>query len=273
MGKEITTSLIIATYNWTAALSLCLESVLRQTVLPDEIIVADDGSDETTAECIRQFAIKAPVSVVHEWHEDRGFRKTMILNKAIRRATCTYVIQIDGDIILHRHFIKDHRKFARKGSFVCGSRVTIQQQLSEKLLSTKSIDVSIWNRGVHNRINGIRIPLFNLLLQSYNQTDVLYVRGCNMGFWKQDLLKVNGYNELMTGWGREDSEIACRLINAGVQKRFIKFSGIIFHLFHEENSRDQLGMNNYLLQQTISQKHIWCDKGVMQYIPSQPTLK
>lgn len=48
MKKGITISLIIATYNWPEALRLCLDSILRQTILPSEIIIADDGSDERT---------------------------------------------------------------------------------------------------------------------------------------------------------------------------------------------------------------------------------
>ena len=45
-----------------------------------------------------------------------------------------------------------------------------------------------------------------------------------MAFWKEDLLKVNGYNEAITGWGSEDHELVCRLINNGVRKRTIKFA-------------------------------------------------
>ena len=36
-------SLVISTYNWKEALGLCLLSVTRQTVIPTEVIIADDG--------------------------------------------------------------------------------------------------------------------------------------------------------------------------------------------------------------------------------------
>ena len=54
MKKGITISLIIATYNWPEALRLCLDSILRQTILPSEIIIADDGSDERTTKLIHE---------------------------------------------------------------------------------------------------------------------------------------------------------------------------------------------------------------------------
>lgn len=262
----MTVSLIISTYNSPRALELCLQSVLRQSILPDEVLIADDGSGEETGKVIKEFQRKSPFPVMHIWHEDNGFRLTVIRNKAIAKASMDYIIQIDGDIILNRHFIKDHIRFARKNSFVSGSRLNIQPELSKKLIKEGNIQVSIRNKGVHNRLNGIRCQILTWLLQNYHRTDLLYVRGCNMGFWRSDLLLVNGYDESMIGWGREDSEIACRLINAGIRKRIIKNAGIVFHLYHEDNSRSQFNINNEILQRTIDEKHTWCSKGVDQYL-------
>lgn len=262
----MTVSLIISTYNFPKALELCLQSVLRQSILPDEVLIADDGSGEETRKVVEEFQKKSPIPILHIWHEDKGFRLTVIRNKAIARTSMDYVIQIDGDIILNRHFIKDHKCFARRNTFVSGSRLNIQKQLSDKLLREQSIKVSIKNKGVHNRINGVRWRFLTWLLQNYHQTDLLYVRGCNMGFWRTDLLLVNGYDENMIGWGREDSEIACRLINAGIRKRIIKNAGIVFHLYHLGSSRSQFNINNKILQVTIKEKRVWCCKGIDQYL-------
>lgn len=75
-----------------------------------------------------------------------------------------------------------------------------------------------------------------------------------MAFWKEDLLKVNGYNEAITGWGSEDHELVCRLINSGVRKRTIKFAGIVFHLYHELHGTDNLSNNRSILSDTKTQK-------------------
>lgn len=262
----MTVSLIISTYNFPKALDICLQSVLQQSVLPDEVLIADDGSREETKKVVEKFQKQLPVPMIHVWHEDNGFRLTVIRNKAIAKASKDYIIQIDGDIILNRHFIKDHKRFARKNSFVSGSRLNIQEDLSKKLLAERSIEVSIRNKGIHNRLNGVRCQLLTWFLQNYHQNDLLYVRGCNMGFWRNDLLLVNGYDENMIGWGREDNEIACRLINAGVRKRIIKNAGIVFHLYHPDNSRAQFNINNEILQKTIDEKRTWCSKGIDQYL-------
>lgn len=99
------TTLLMTTYNWPQALGMVLASVSRQTVLPDEIVIADDGSTEETKMLIEHFASNFPQPVIHVWQKDLGFRKTAILNKAIAKATGDYIIQIDGDVVLNSHFI------------------------------------------------------------------------------------------------------------------------------------------------------------------------
>ncbi len=106
------TSLLISTYNWPQALELILKSALNQTEMPDEILIADDGSTEETKELIENFKTKSTVPINHIWHEDKGFRKAIILNRAIAAAIGEYIIQIDGDCIMHRNFVKDHKEMA-----------------------------------------------------------------------------------------------------------------------------------------------------------------
>ncbi len=102
------TSLLISTYNWPRALELCLKSVFYQIHMPDEILIADDGSTKDTKELIDSYRPLINVPIKHIWHEDQGFRKTLILNEAIRQGSHEYIIQTDGDIILHPNFIMDH---------------------------------------------------------------------------------------------------------------------------------------------------------------------
>lgn len=259
---KLNVSLIISTYNWPGALNLCLQSVLHQSVLPNEIIIADDGSKEETRELINSFKEICKIPLIHVWHEDKGFRKTMIMNEAFTKVSYPYIVQIDGDIILHKDFIKDHIRFAQSKSFVSGSRVIIDEKLTKKLIQKKQWKFSIFTNGLRNRLNGIRIPFLSKFQEHYRQNDIIYVRGCNMAFWKEDLLKVNGYDEEITGWGREDNELAARLINTGICKRVIKFSAIAFHLHHNLRSRDSVDQNDVILNKTLSEKRIRCKQGI-----------
>ena len=120
-------SLVIATYNWPEALRLVLLSVQNQSIIPYEVIIADDGSTIKTSDIINLFRSNLPIK--HIWQEDNGFQKTLILNKAISRARGDYMIQIDGDIIIHYDFIKEHIRHSKKRQFIHGSRVFLNKQI------------------------------------------------------------------------------------------------------------------------------------------------
>lgn len=130
-------SLVTPTYNWPEALELLLLSITKQRVLPDEVIVADDGSKEETRLLIERFQKSFPVPLIHIWHEDNGNQKPKIMNKAIAKAKYDYIIEIDGDIIMHPNFVEDHLNYAEKGVYLFGSRVNIQKNILETIFKEK----------------------------------------------------------------------------------------------------------------------------------------
>jgi len=246
-------SLIVSTYNWPEALNVCLLSIQNQVLLPDEVIIADDGSGEETRLLIERYQKSFPVPLVHVWQEDQGFQLSKIRNKAIARATKEYIVQIDGDLILEKHFIQDHVAFKKKKSFVSGTRVQLSPELSKRIIKNPELRISVFSKGTKNLLNGIRVRLASQwFAERYKSTDPAYVRGCNMAFWKADLESVNGYNEAIVGWGREDSELSIRLINAGLIKRIFKFGAVAYHIFHKEVVRENLAANDVILRDTIS---------------------
>lgn len=261
-----TSSLIISTYNWPEALSLSLKSVLTQKILPKEVIIADDGSAEATKFVIDSFRRVFPVPIKHVWHEDRGFRLAEIRNKAIISATGEYIIQIDGDIILHPHFVEDHLNFAKKNTFVRASRIYINKKKSEDMLVKGSSHISIFNKGINNFFSAIRMPfLWSLFEYRYKNkgSEIYEIHGCNMAYWKKDALAVNGYNETFCGWGPEDKEFVARLLNKGLRKRFLKLGAIAFHIHHKENAKTFLLANEDAFKQTREKKHVWCRNGIL----------
>lgn len=244
------TSLVVTTYNSPEFLALCLRSVMNQRMMPDEIIIADDGSGEETRMLIEDFAAQSFVPVLHAWQPDEGFRAGAARNRAIEMSTGDYIIQIDGDMILHPSFVLDHVRNARRGCFVCGSRVLLSPELTAEVIRNRRIEIKPGEPGVKSGLNGRRIPWLTPFFRFYKASDGSYARSCNMAVWRDDLYRVNGYNEDITGWGREDSELSWRLINAGVKKRFLKFGAIQYHLFHNERSRDNDPANLNLMAQT-----------------------
>src|SRR6478736_8947 len=109
------TSLVLTTYNWKQALDLCLDSVTRQRVLPDEVVVADDGSRPDTGELVRERAKDFPCPLIHAWQADSGFRAARVRNLGTAASSGDYVVFVDGDMILHPEFIADHTRLIKPG--------------------------------------------------------------------------------------------------------------------------------------------------------------
>jgi len=261
-------SLLISTYNWPSALSLCMQSIALQTRMPDEIVICDDGSRDDTKALIDSFRTKIAVPIIHVWQVDEGFQLARIRNKGFAAATGEYCIQIDGDLILHPNFIEDHLQFAKHGCFTTGSRVLLSGETTEMLFEKNDSKYFEGNLQGKNQFNGLRVPLLQKIFALFYKRSgkhKYYVKGCNMAFWKSDLMTVNGYNEAFKGWGREDSELAIRLMNAGIKKRFLKFGGICYHLYHREASRAMEQINIDRMNQAILQKTIQSPLGLDQY--------
>lgn len=259
-----TCSLVITTYNWPEALDLSLRSVFKQTRMPEEIIVADDGSREETALLIKSISKEFNFPIKHCWQEDTGFRLARSRNNAIIASTCDYIVFMDGDIIVHKDFVKDHVMFAQKGTFVNGSRVILSQELSNKLLSKEIKSIGCRFLFEKNNINGIRIPFLHKLIKGPQYT-IQRIKGCNMAFWRSDLMVANGFDESFVGWGREDSDIAIRFMNLGLTRKNLKFCAIEFHIYHKEQSQDLLAKNDAILQEVVKNKLTRAKVGISEH--------
>ncbi|WP_346237553.1 glycosyltransferase family 2 protein [Niabella insulamsoli] len=262
-------SVLVSTYNWPQALNLCLLSIENQSEKPFEVIIADDGSTIATKELIDNFRKRSSLNIKHVWHEDKGFRLAKIRNMAIAQASGDYIVQVDGDIILHRHFIKDHKSFAKKNSFVRASRIYINELVSEQMIESGAYKVSVFSKGISNFFSGLRIPFIRRFFEHNYKVKGLEryeIHGCNMAYWRADAIEVNGYNEAFEGWGPEDKEFVVRMLNSGKVRRFLKGGGIAFHLYHKESSRAFQEANQRLLDDAIGQNKKKCKQGIDQYL-------
>lgn len=258
-------SLVTPTYNWPEALELLLLSIKNQSYLPNEVIIADDGSKKDTTQLINKFKKDFPVPLIHIWHEDNKNQKPAIMNKAIAKAKYDYIIEIDGDIIMHKDFVKDHLSLAEENVYLYGSRVNIQKDYLETLFKNKKIHFNIFSKGIKKRGRTLHIPILaNLYKKEDKRSNKL--RGCNMSFWRRDFININGFNESLTGWGVDDSEMIQRLINIGVQGKRLKHKGIVYHIYHKEQNKSHIEVNQLIEKETTEKKLIFIDKGVDQYL-------
>jgi glycosyltransferase involved in cell wall biosynthesis len=265
MTSVLRVSLIVSTYNAADYLARVLRAVAHQTCLPDEILLADDGSGEDTQKLFADWAAAQTLGAQHVWQPHEGFRKAGILNRAIARARADYVVFLDGDMIPHPQFLADHKQLARDRSFVQGHRVLIGERAAQwfgRNSFPRDRRRACWQGQLSGWKNAFRWPR-PLVRQ---RADLRGVRGCNLGLWREDLVRVNGYNEAFVGWGREDSDLAVRLMNAGVTRLDARGWGLCYHLWHPPVSRTELPTNDELLADAIEQRATRCASGLDQHL-------
>lgn len=241
----IKVSIIIATYNWPEALDLCLNSLKNQTFKNFEILVADDGSKDSTRKIIESYAANSSIKITHLWQEDIGCRKTLIGNKAIHASNGDYLIFLDGDCIVQPDFIEKHISLAKEGCAITGSRILLNQEFTQKILFEKKIDlIDLKRQFIPLRFKGYLnkvLPLFfkfgDGFWRNYKKFVWRRIKGCNMSCWRKDALKIGGFDETITGWGHEDADFIFRLENSGIQRKSGSWATEVLHLFHKV--RDQ----------------------------------
>jgi hypothetical protein len=260
-------ALLISTYNWPDALEVVLKSVMSQTHLVNEILIADDGSSAETAQLIEKFQLQSTIPIRHFWQEDSGFRKSKILNKAIADTDVEYIIQIDGDCIVHPKFVEDHLNHAVHGAYLYGSRVNILPGFVEVIFQNKHSKFNLFSKEIKNKSRALHVPFLSNLYQAHDGISRKF-RGCNVSFWRNDFIAVNGYNEDFEGWGREDSDLAIRLGNNRIKAKRLRYSGILYHIHHETSSKQNVELNNQIQEKTIADKIVVCKNGVNKYLKS-----
>ncbi|HEU5134717.1 MAG TPA: glycosyltransferase family 2 protein [Steroidobacteraceae bacterium] len=263
-------ALAITTFERPDALAAVLDCVGRQRVAPAEIIVADDGSGATTREVIGKFMTVSavPVRLVSQPHE--GFRVTRLRNLAIAATSADYVVFIDGDMLPHPEFIADHRRHARPGFYTQGVRVHTDADLTRKLIAQPSVPPSMWAAGLGGlrRLYLLHSPVMASMTRLL-ANGFIAIKGCNQGFWRDDLVRVNGFDEAICGWGAEDKELSARLGNAGVRRQTLLFGGIACHLHHAPASRAALPANLAALDRTRRERRVRCERGLDAHLVSR----
>ena len=255
-------SILVATYNWPQALKLCLESLATQTDQNFEIIIADDGSADSTKQTIDTFKSSHSISITHLWQEDQGFRKTKILNQAIDAAKGDYLIFLDGDCIVQPDFLARHRDLAQKGFLITGSRILLNEKLTQELLTSAHWDFpSFSSKLLEYRLNGginkywpLKIKLGDGAWRVYKKFVWRRIKGCNLACWKADADAIHGFDETMTGWGHEDADFVFRMQRQQIKRKSGSWSTEVLHLFHQMNDQSNAAENARRVREKILAK-------------------
>lgn len=243
-------SIVITTYNRSDALAAVLAGLAAQDDRHFEVIVADDGSTQAHQEAIRAAAMAHAMPVTHVWHPDVGFTASRVRNLGVLAATGSYIVLLDGDCVPEVDFVRRHRLLMEAACFVNGSRVMLSEQLTRQVLAGEA---QVFGRssgfwlaqrlaGKANKL-GARWRLPDFAARKQPGFRWKGIRSCNMGVWRTDYERVNGFDETFVGWGHEDADFVLRLHNAGIQRKNGFFATEVYHLWHREASRTEESKN------------------------------
>ena len=272
MNKNPEIAIIISTYNSVEWLKKTLWGFANQSFKNFEILIADDGSTKDTQRVIAQLSPLFARPLKHIWHEDKGFRKTIILNKAIVHTQAEYLLFTDGDCIPKKNFVQVHIDYRKPDYFLSGGYFKLPLAISELIseediksqrcfdinwLKSKGLKASIKNQKLTAK--GFLCPFLNLMTPTNASWN-----GHNSSGWKKDILTVNGFDERMQ-YGGEDRELGERLLNLGIKPKQIRYSAICVHLDHargyvKEEMRKQ---NDAIRKETKEQKKTYTDFGIV----------
>ena len=262
-------SVIVTTYNREDALEAVLSTLSRQCDRAFEVVIADDGSDPTTAALVERWRGSIGVPLGHVWQVNWGFRAAEVRNRAILASRGDYCLFLDGDCLVRDDFIARHRALAEAGWFVTGNRVLLSPALTAAVLrdgwrpETWSAAQWIGHRlrgGVNRLAAMLRLPLGRVRKLAARQWRG--ARSCNLAVWRSDLERVDGFDASFQGWGREDSDLLIRLLHAGVRHKDGRFATGVIHLWHPQADRTQLAGNDARLDAVLASERVCAQRGL-----------
>jgi len=257
-------SLIIACYNQASYLEKILLTLKNQTFSNFEIVIADDGSGAELAEVIKKYQGSFTFPIQHIWHEDNGFRKTIIINEAVRNSNSEYLLFIDGDCLLHHKFIERHYTRRKRNVVLSGRRIMLDETISKKIsnieIENKTFEKPSfwWNNCIpKERKRGFYIPFIYTFINKIGKD--YWAFGSNFSIHKSDFFSVNGYDQAIVGRGLEDINLSQRFKLKGYKTNRLTYEALQYHLFHNSkpvpHSKEEEA-------KIIYPKHFYAEKGI-----------
>lgn len=274
-------SVVVTTYNQPRQLELVLWGYAAQDDPSFQVVVADDGSGPETRAVIERMRAETGLRIVHVWHEDRGFRKTEILNRAILAASGDYLIFTDGDCIPRADLVSTHARLARRGRFLSGGYLKLPADVTAAIgdddVRTMRVADPAWLRahgwrGGRHALRLVRSPALAAALDRLTPTRPTW-NGHNAGGWKDDVVAVNGYDTDMA-YGGLDRALGERLENAGIRGLQVRFRAPVLHLHHERPYVDpeKLRRNRAFRARIRGEGIVRALQGIAE-LPPDPTLR
>ena len=198
-----------------------------------ELIVTDDGSTDETADIVVRFAQSVSFPVRFTTHEHQEFQLARCRNEGVAASTAPYLLFLDGDCLLPPDHVWQHLQHRKRGEVMGGYCVRLDQQTSERIdeQAVRSQAYLKWVSRKDLRKLAVR-DWKSRFYRAFRHPQKPKLAGGNIGIWRADYERVNGYDENFQGWGGEDDDLRRRLVKTGVRIGSILRWTRTYHLWH-----------------------------------------
>lgn len=200
-----------------------LESALNQAIAPDEIIITANALSSETLEVINNYKKKSFIPIQLSWKDGGDESYIEPCSLAIGKAASEYLIFIEGNGVLHKDFVHDHLKYSKKGHYLQGSDMRLNQHLSDLLIHGKFKDWRFFSKFRYSSAFNSMLTAITNRFQSITAPSNISV---NISFFKDEF-----FNKIETKTGIIDFEkfkidLIKNLKYSGLKKRSLNFFGI-----------------------------------------------
>lgn len=257
-------SVIINTYNRGHLLELALASYLLQSSRDFEIVVADDGSTDATPDIVEAFGAAASFDVRYVRQEHEGHRRAAVLNRGLAAARGDWILFSDCDSLAFPDLVELHIRHARSDRLLCGGYFRLDRDETEKL-NRPQID-----SGEYLALFTMKRKIQVLRKSAKARWEIIrrkprrpHNMGLNYSAPRGALDRINGYDEVFTGWGAADGDVRERLRRIGVAPFSLYRTALVMHMWHpvEETKVKEITKRNraYAVRKDIP---VFCRHGL-----------
>jgi glycosyltransferase involved in cell wall biosynthesis len=228
-------ALLMSTYQRPGYLRLALQSIALQQGVEGrmELVVTDDGSTDETPRIVEEFARSVSFPVRFTTHPHTTFRLSRCRNEGVKASRAPYLLFLDGDCILPHDHVRVHLERRRPGLVMAGDCCRLDQETSARITDDVVCSGEFTRWGSKRELRRLR----KQFLTSWYYRWIRHptrpkLIGNNVGIWRADFARVNGYDENFQGWGCEDDDLRRRLRKVGVRVASILGWTHTYHIWH-----------------------------------------
>lgn len=191
-------TVIIVTLNRPDCVRTCLEHLLTQSPVPNQIVVVDASQDNLTRDVVAKFD-----DVLYLRNENGYGRMTASRNIGLKVATGDIIAFLDDDAFAHPGWAQNLMATYTEPSIGAVGGRALNNQPDEATLGVDKIGRLTANGALHGYFAA----------DPGKTIEVDHVMGCNMSFRREVIAKLGGFREDYPGISgvREDSDMCLRV--------------------------------------------------------------